>query len=137
MGKPPVFIPTPLASDSRRSPRRAFNRAVGVLSDGQYVTGQALQISEGGLSFVVPEALARGAKLVLTLAIPGAGSLVLRASVANERAKVGSMHSYGVEFRALDLHQRRMIRSYVSAKTQAEAEADVEADIDGQVQERH
>ncbi len=88
--------------------------------------GQAIQISEGGLSFVVPSLLLKGERLIVTLVIPSAGTLVLRASVINERPKIGRMFSYGIEFRSLDLHQRRMIRSYVSAKTEAEAESDQE-----------
>ena len=88
--------------------------------------GQAIQISEVGLSFVVPSLLLKGERLIVTLVIPGAATLVLRASVINERPKIGRMFSYGIEFRSLDLHQRRMIRSYVSAKTEAEAESDHE-----------
>ena len=107
---------------SRRSPRRAFNRAIGLLRGGVYELGEAIQISESGLSFVTETRLQAEDRCVVTLVIPGGGCLVLRGSVITESAKIGRMNSYGIEFRALDLHQRRMIRSYVSAKTQAEAE---------------
>lgn len=108
--------------DSRRSPRRVFNRGVGVLCEGQYEVVQALQISEGGLAFVTASRLNVGDCLVVTMVIPGGNGLVLRGSVVNSRDPIGKMNSYGIEFKTLDLHQRRMIRSYVSAKTQAEAE---------------
>ncbi len=108
--------------DTRRSPRRVFNRAVGILSGGDYELGQALQISEGGVAFVTSTTLQIGAHLVVTLVIPGGAGLVLRGFVVNARDPIGKMNSYGIQFDPLDLHQRRMIRSYVSAKTQAEAE---------------
>lgn len=107
---------------SRRSPRRAFNRAIGLLRDGDYELAQAVQLSELGLSFVIASRFEINDACVVTLMIPGSGPLVLRASVTSESGKVGKMFSYGLEFGALDLHQRRMIRSYVSAKTEAEAE---------------
>lgn len=109
-------------SQSRRSPRRVFNRAIGLLRDGVYELGEAIQISESGLSFVIEARLQVEDQCVVTLVIPGGGCLVLRGSVITERPKIGRMNSYGIEFLALDLHQRRMIRSYVSAKTQAESE---------------
>ncbi len=107
---------------SRRSPRRAFNRAIGLLHGGVYELAEAIQISESGLSFVIEAQFQVEDHCVVTLVIPGGGCLVLRGSVITERAKIGRMNSYGIEFHALDLHQRRMIRSYVSAKTQAESE---------------
>jgi c-di-GMP-binding flagellar brake protein YcgR len=108
--------------DTRRSPRRVFNRAIGLLRDGSYEVAQALQISEGGMAVVAPANMKVGARMVITLVIPGGDGLVLRAFVVSERAPVGKMRTYGIQFTTLDLHQRRMIRAYVSAKTQAEAE---------------
>jgi hypothetical protein len=107
--------------DSRRSPRRVFNRAVGLLCDGRFELAQALQISESGMAFATPNELAVGARLVISLVIPGSDGLVLRGFVVAQRDPVGTMNSYGVQFYTLGLHERRMIRSYVSAKTQAEA----------------
>jgi c-di-GMP-binding flagellar brake protein YcgR len=105
-----------------RSPRRVFNRAVGILRDGKFELAQALQISESGMALVTPHALAVGSRLVITLVIPSAEGLVLRAIVVAERDPVGNMRTYGIQFSSMHLHERRMIRSYVSAKTQAEAE---------------
>ncbi len=107
--------------DSRRSPRRVFNRAVGVLRDGRFELVQALQISETGMAFVMAEGIAVGARLVISLVIPGGAGVILRGFVVSERDPVGKLRSYGIQFSTLDLHERRMIRSYVSAKTQAEA----------------
>jgi hypothetical protein len=108
--------------NSNRSPRRVFNRAIGLFRDGKFELAQALQISEGGMAFVTPLDLRVGSRVVVSLMIPGANGLVLRGSVVNERQRVGNMRTYGIQFSTLDLHERRMIRSYVSAKTQAEAE---------------
>jgi hypothetical protein len=108
--------------ETRRSPRRVFNRVIGILQDGEYEVAQALQISEGGLAFATPLILRNGARLVVTLMIPGGVGVVLPGFVVNTREPVGKMNSYGIQFDTLDLHQRRLIRSYVSAKTQAEAE---------------
>lgn len=113
--------------DTRRSPRRVFNRVVGVLCDGSFELAQALQISEGGMSLATDRDLPMGARLVVTLVIPGATGLVLRGFIVNQRDPHAGMNAYGLQFYTLDLHQRRMIRSYVSAKTQAEAE--MEEDI--------
>ncbi len=124
------FTRSPLSIDSRRSPRRAFNRAIGILKNGDYEMAQAIQISEGGLSFVVPTIYRPGERVVVTLVFPGASCLVLRGSVVNERARVGRMYSYGIEFLTLELHQRRVIRSYVSAKTEAEADVERSEDAD-------
>lgn len=112
--------------ESRRSPRRVFNHAIGLLVGGSYDLAQALQISEGGLALVSARPLNLESRVVVTLKLPGAAGLVLRAQVVNERSKIGKMFGYGLQFSGLDLHQRRMIRSYVSAKTQAEAEAEDE-----------
>ena len=105
-----------------RSPRRVFNRAVGLLRDGHFELAQALQISESGMALVTPHTLAVNARLVVTLVIPGGEGIVLRAHVVAERDPIGTMRTYGIQFLTLDLHERRMIRAYVSAKTQAEAE---------------
>jgi hypothetical protein len=59
---------------------------------------------------------------VVTLVIPGASGLILRGLIVGDRDPIGDMRSYGIQFNTLDLHQRRVIRAYVSAKTQAEAE---------------
>ena len=108
--------------NSSRSPRRVFSRAIGLLRDGTFALAQGIQISESGMALVTPLPLAVDSRLVVTFVIPGGNGLVLRAHVVSERDPVGKMRSYAIQFHALDLHERRMIRSYVSAKTQAEAE---------------
>lgn len=105
-----------------RSPRRVFNRAIGLLCDGKFGLAQALQISESGMALVTPLELVPQSRLVVTLVLPGGDGLVLRAHVVAEREPVGKMRSYGIQFYTLGLHERRMVRAYVSAKTQAEAE---------------
>ncbi len=108
--------------NANRSPRRVFNRAIGLLRDGKFELAQALQISENGMSFVTPLALKAQSRVVITLVIPGSDGLVVRGHVVSEREPIGKMRTYGIQFGTLELHERRMIRSYVSAKTQAEAE---------------
>jgi hypothetical protein len=113
---------TPPQDLNSRSPRRVFNRAIGLLCDGRFELAQALQISESGMALVTPLELIPQARLVVTLVMPSGDGLVLRANVVAEREQVGKMRSYGIQFDTLGLHERRMVRAYVSAKTQAEAE---------------
>ena len=108
-------------SAARRTPRRVFHRVIGVLMDGEYSPVQALQISEGGLLFRATREFQMQCSIVLSLIIPGGRGIVVRGSVIYE-VKAGQSADFGVKFDALPIPTKRLIRNYVSAKTQAEAE---------------
>ncbi|RYZ77158.1 MAG: PilZ domain-containing protein [Proteobacteria bacterium] len=115
--------------EMRRSPRRVFSRPIGVLCDGHYKLAQAIEISEGGIRFVSDTRFAKDERALFTIVIPGGDSVVVRGTVIREIEGPNRTFEYGCQFQSLGLHQRRAIRSYVSAKTQEEAE--VEADEGG------
>lgn len=115
--------------ENRRSPRRVFTRPIGVLCDGHYRLVHAVEISESGIRFssgsttgsVGDARFAKEDQLVLTILMPNNDAIVVRGAVIRETI-MGSTYQYGCQFESLGLQQRRAIRSYVSAKTQAEAE---------------
>jgi hypothetical protein len=117
--------------ESRRTPRRVFTRPIGILCDGEFQLGEALQLSEGGLLFRSAEYVySTGFSVVITLNMPDGQGVVATGEIIYQ-LKAPTGPQYGIRFSELDLQQRRAIRNYVSAKTQAEAEAeaqDVEAE---------
>lgn len=112
--------------ESRRTPRRVYMRAIGVLWNGQYTVTQGLQISEGGILFRSEFSLPVKSQIVISLVLPGGDVIVTRGEVIYERPDSGSARQIGVRFKSLALNLRRLIRNYVTAKTQAEAEAEAE-----------
>jgi hypothetical protein len=107
-------------AELRRSPRRVFRRAIGLLYRGTYAVVRAVQLSEGGLLFTAPWALEAGDQVAITLMLPLGGSCIVRAEILY--ASTEEKGAYGARFKdVLSLAQRRLIRSYVSAKTQQEA----------------
>ena len=112
---------------TRRAPRRIFSRAIGVLLHGKYVLVQALQLSEGGMLFESKTPFAVKDIVVISIVIPGGHCIVTRAEIIYMKDAVRGMPvEYGVKFEPLTLPLRRLIRNYVSAKTQAEAEAETQ-----------
>lgn len=112
--------------ESRRSPRRVYQRPLGVLCLGKYNVVQAMQLSEGGLLFTSEELeFAEKAQVVVSLIMPTGHAIVARAEVLYSLA---GGTQFAVKFVNLPIHLRRAIRNYVSAKTQAEAEAEAESD---------
>lgn len=102
-----------------------FHRTIGVLYRGRYTVVQAVQISEGGLLFTSREKRDVKSPIVLSLLVPGGFSIVARGELIYE-VKNGSGFNYGVKFYSLGFHLKRIIRNYVSAKTQAEAEQEAD-----------
>lgn len=112
--------------EGRRTPRRAFTRPIGVLRRGEYRVSQSVQLSEGGMLISTRVKMEAGDHIVITAIIHGGESLVVTAEVLYETKSSLSGAQYGIKFIDLPLHQRRMIRNYVSAKTLEEAELEVD-----------
>lgn len=118
--------------DSHRTPRRVYQRTIGLLRHGQYRLVQAVQLSEGGLLFKASDEdsddcsdeYKENDNVVVNLILPHAGFVILRAVVVDELREESGSKQYGVRFAALSLQQRRQIRNYVAAKTQEEAESE-------------
>ena len=115
----------PKGIDARRTPRRVFNRAVGILFGGDYSIQQALQLSEGGMLYSSAIKRQTGDHILVTIVLPN-GNLVVRGEILYGKPAAGGVSQYGVRFDGVALHHKRMIRNYVSAKTQAEAEVENE-----------
>lgn len=114
----------------RRTPRRVFSRPIGVLHQGEYEVVLASQLSEGGIGFFSSKKMASNDLVVISLVMPSGGVVVGRGQIlqskSQEESRDGALH-YGVKFIAMSLPLRRLIRNYVTAKTQAEAEKEAES----------
>ena len=121
---------------TRRTPRRVFLRPVGILVRGGYRVVQALQLSEGGLLFESEELFVVNEQIVASLILPGGGVVVARSEIIYTKPSAAGAASdssggkkgqhFGVKFAPLALHLKRIIRNYVTAKTQAEAERELD-----------
>lgn len=69
---------------------------------------------------------ANGDRIVATVLLPGGNGILFQAEIIYSRPGVGGSIQYGVKFKGVSIHHKRMIRNYVSAKTQKEAEAENE-----------
>lgn len=114
-----------LGQKQRRTPRRVYRRSIGVLHGGEYRVVQASQLSEGGLVFQSPDKFAMHDQVVASLILPGGGVVVARGEISLNPE--GKANQFSIKFKPLALQLRRLIRNYVSAKTQAEAELEAEA----------
>jgi hypothetical protein len=121
------------ANEARRSPRRAYDRPIGILLHGTYKVYRALQLGEGGLAFATDKKMdvkpnAEGEikdHLVVSIILPGVlEAIVTRAEITYQNVSGRDFH-YGVQFLEMPLHVRRIIRNYVTAKTQEEAEQEI------------
>jgi hypothetical protein len=122
-----VFERRPVVEQkNRRTPRRVFERAVGVLYKGQYKLCRAKQISEGGILLLSDFQLKVNDHVVMTVLLPAGGHAIVRAKVLYTMpAAKGELPSFGLRFLNLPFNIRRLIRNYVAAKTQEEAESDL------------
>ncbi len=118
---------------ARRTPRRPFQRPVGVLVGGHYEVLRARQLSEGGISIFLGEFGSRlrikveevkvGQKLCVTFLLPSGDNLSLAGEVIYHDAESGPGLNIGIKFGTVPLHQRRLIRAYVSSKKAGESVA--------------
>lgn len=106
-----------------RSPRRVFDRPVGLLFKGCYFVCRGLQVSEGGMLIGIDLALSAGDLVLLSLLLPSSGGTVVRAEILYRHALSQSgLPEFGLKFLNITVLARRSVRNYVSAKTLDEAE---------------
>lgn len=138
---------------NRRTPRRVFDRKVGLLLKGKFYSVQASDLSENGLMIGGPEGWVLNTHAVVSLIMPSGGVVVSRgelvakseplkgmvveipeedsegpvlakgavSAAAKKPPKVVPMVTYALKFIDLSLDGRRLIRIYVTAKTETEA----------------
>lgn len=129
-------LPSKGSQHVRRTPRRPFQRPVGVLVGGHYEVLRARQLSEGGMSIflgnfgsrlrIKVEEVKIGQKIGLTFVLPSGHHLSLLGEVIYHDAESGAGLHIGIKFGVVPLHQRRLIRAYVSSKKSGES-ADVQS----------
>jgi c-di-GMP-binding flagellar brake protein YcgR len=97
----------------RRFPRKEYQRKVGMLFAGSYIVVDAIEISEGGISFMSEFTFTTNRECVLTLQIPKGDFISIRA-VIKHMTKMGSHMSVGVSFVDLAFSNKRQIRNFVA-----------------------
>lgn len=122
--------PVTSGAAARRTPRRPFQRPVGVLAGGHYEVLRARQLSEGGMSIFLGDFGSRlrmkveevlvGKSVSMTFILPSGDSLSLRGEVIYHDTESGSGLHIGVKFGVVPMAERRLIRSYVSSKRAGE-----------------
>jgi hypothetical protein len=108
---------------NRRTPRRNHNRLVGLLHAGNYFLVQSHEVSEGGMMLELPLGIAIGENILVTLLVPKTMVHILaRAEVIYrlDDEKNKDFSKTGIQFIALDSAKKRLIRDYVSSKSQAD-----------------
>ncbi len=105
----------------RKYPRRQFVRTIGILSAGVYYISKSCEIGEGGLSFVISGDVALHDEVILSFYIPGKELIVVRAAIrATNKDKTSGGFIIGCHFENLKFEHKRLIRTFVSEKTEME-----------------
>jgi hypothetical protein len=117
---------------SRKSPRRALKKKMGILMQGQFQIVDIHQLGEGGCLFSVPSTASQEifeGPVTVTLQVPGGGMFCTRADILYDRKikhrDLKERTAYGCTFKDLPLHARRWVRNFVAAKTEKEVEDDL------------
>lgn len=105
----------------RRFPRRKFHRNVGYLYKGQYNVVECVQIGEGGMMVYSPHAHQKGDCVVVSFMVPGRDFIICRAMVQYPMQDQQGRTLYGMRFIDISFEYRRMLRDFISAKTEDEA----------------
>lgn len=105
----------------RKYPRRQFVRSIGILSAGVYYMSKSCEVGEGGMSFVITGDVALHDEVILSFYIPGKELIVVRAEIRNtNKDKATGNFIIGCHFENLKFEHKRLIRTFVSEKTEME-----------------
>jgi hypothetical protein len=107
----------------RRSPRRLFERRVGLLHRGVYCVVDAIEIGEGGMMVRLVNDVKVDDEVVVTFAIPGKKLMSISGAVRYV-IELGSGKAFGLQFKELEIPYKRIIRRYVAAKSEEEASSE-------------
>ncbi len=107
---------------------KAQNKRIDLLSQvvAQTILGhigepQPVVLSEGGVEFMQPQAIAPGTRLSVKMALmPQALGLLLRAKVTHCDAKASGQFEIGTEFDAISDAQRQLLARYILQKQAAQ-----------------
>jgi hypothetical protein len=106
----------------RKFPRRNFDNKVGVLCAGKYQVYSGLIIGEGGLSIKSREEFEAEVEVLLTFKIPGGSMILIRAKIKNQfKLKADqNINEVGMQFINLQFSDKRLIRTFVAARSESE-----------------
>ncbi len=109
----------------RKFPRRRSVQKIGILYKGRYQMSESNQIGEGGMLIRSPFALQELDHIVVSFMVPGSVFIIARSQVqyvmsTSDRSEV----LYGLKFTNIAFDQRRKLRDFIAAKTEAEAIAE-------------
>lgn len=99
----------------RKFPRKVYKKLISILYRGQYYTINALEISEGGLSFLSDFIFDGNTECVVNLQIPKGDFMSIRATIRHS-SKVDGKMNVGLSFNQMPFSSKRQIRSFVAAR---------------------
>lgn len=104
-----------LSEQSRKHPRKEFNRSLGMLVHGQYFVFKSIEISEGGISIASDVVFKSGDDCVINFQIPNGNFVSVRSKVRHT-SKNGTYMQVGISFENLEFSCKRQIRSFVAVR---------------------
>ncbi|NUM57286.1 MAG: PilZ domain-containing protein [Bdellovibrionaceae bacterium] len=102
--------------ESRKFPRKDYNRPVGILFSGFYQKAEAIEISEGGMSFRIDVVLTVDRECVMTFKVPKGKLVCLRAVVKHMKKDRGQL-IVGVAFKEVPFSNKRQIRNFIADRS--------------------
>ncbi len=98
----------------RKYPRKAFQKPVAYLCQGQSAVANGVEIGEGGLSFVCDQNISMDQNMIVNFFIPEGDFFSLQTSVRSATLQSNGKTVYGVHFLNMNLALKRQIRAYVA-----------------------
>lgn len=97
----------------RKYPRKAFKKAISLMFDGKSSVAKAIDIGEGGLSFLVDEKIEAPKKMIVNFFLSEKDFFSVRVSLLNS-FKQADGYAYGASFDDVSIALKRQIRAYVA-----------------------
>lgn len=105
----------------RRTPRRKIDAKIGVMIKGKFHVARCVQIGEGGILLQTDMEIETKKQYLVSIIIPLEGMIVGRVEILYKKPYVGTS-VYGCQFSNLDFKYKKVIRIYVSQKTEMEGD---------------
>lgn len=109
----------------RRTPRRKIDAKIGILLKGEFCLAKCLQIGEGGILLATHLPVEVKQKYLISVIIPLEGMVIGRIEILYEKSRASSTAIYGCQFFELDFRFKKIVRSYVSQKTELEGDEEL------------
>lgn len=99
--------------NKRKYPRKAYRKALSILSGGQACLGKGVEIGEGGLSFSTETKIEVNSKMIINFFLSDKDFFSVRVTLLNI-LNSSKVFTYGVSFDDLSIALKRQIRAYVA-----------------------